>query len=154
MAYLNSEAELAGVLGHEIGHVTARHSVRQQSASQVTGLLSAILNDATGQDPTRGLFSPLGVALTRGYGRDHELEADELGAQYLARIGYAPDNMTKVIGVLKNQELFAKERAKQEGREAQTYHGVFASHPKNDKRLRTVIDAANQYRGTDGFITA
>lgn len=108
MAYLNSEAELAGVLGHEIGHVTARHSVRQQSASQVTGLLGGLLNAATGQDPGRGLFSQLGVALTRGYGRDHELQADNLGAQYLARIGYAPDNMINVISVLKNQELFEK----------------------------------------------
>lgn len=146
MAYLNSEAELAGVLGHEIGHVTARHSVRQQSASQVTGLLGGLLNAATGQDPGRGLFSQLGVALTRGYGRDHELQADNLGAQYLARIGYAPDNMINVISVLKNQELFEKERAKREGRKAQTYHGVFASHPRNDKRLSRAVNSANQYR--------
>jgi len=145
MAYLNSEAELAGVIGHEIGHVTARHSVRQQSASQVTGLLGGILNVATGQDPNQGLFSQLGYALTQGYGRDHELEADRLGAQYLARVGYAPDNMIKVVSVLKNQELFEKERAAEEGRKPQTYHGVFSSHPDNDKRLRKVVAAAKKY---------
>ncbi len=145
MAYLNSEAELAGVLGHEIGHVTARHSVRQQSASQVSGLLGGILNVATGQDASQGLFSQLGYALAQGYGRDHELEADRLGAQYLARIGYAPDNMIKVVSVLKNQELFEKERAAKEGRKPQTYHGLFASHPENDKRLRKVVAAAKKY---------
>ena len=48
MAYMNSEAELAGVLGHEIGHVTARHGVRQQSASQVTGILASVIGVASG----------------------------------------------------------------------------------------------------------
>ncbi|MEM7207735.1 MAG: M48 family metalloprotease [Pseudomonadota bacterium] len=146
MAYLNSEAELAGVLGHEIGHVTARHSVRQQSTSQVTGLLGGILNVATGQDANRGLFSQVGFALSQGYGRDHELEADKLGAEYLARIGYSPDSMIDVVTVLKNQELFERERAKTEGRAAQTYHGLFASHPSNDKRLRKVIKAAKKFQ--------
>ncbi|MEM7294949.1 MAG: M48 family metalloprotease, partial [Pseudomonadota bacterium] len=90
LAYLNSEAELAGVLGHEIGHVTARHSVLQQSASRVTNLLSGILDVATGQTANNGSFSQFGFALTQGYGRDHELEADRLAAEYLARIGYSP----------------------------------------------------------------
>ena len=146
MAYLNSEAELAGVLGHEIGHVTARHSVRQQSTAQVTGLLGGLLNAATGQDVNRGLFSQVGFALSKGYGRNHELEADRLGAEYLARVGYSPDNMIEVVGVLKDQELFEKERAQKEGRQAQSYHGLFASHPENDKRLREVIDAAKKYQ--------
>jgi len=52
MAYLNSEAELAGVLGHEVGHVTARHGVRQQSAQSVTGLLGVVLAASTGRART------------------------------------------------------------------------------------------------------
>ena len=150
MAYLNSEADLAGVLGHEIGHVTARHSVRQQGASQVIGLLGGILDKEIGQAPGRGLMSQLGTAITRGYGRDHELEADRLGAEYLAHIGYAPEHMIDVIGVLKNQALYEEERARREGRKAQTYHGLFASHPKNDKRLREVINAARQLQSGPG----
>ena len=69
-------------------------------------------------------------------GRDHELEADRLGAQYLVRAGYDPQAMIKVIGVLKNQELFDAELAKAEGREPRSYHGVFASHPDADTRLQ------------------
>jgi predicted Zn-dependent protease len=144
MAYLNSEAELAAVLGHEIGHVTARHSVRQQSAATVTGVAGAVLGAATGLPGSQDLFGVLGNAMLSGYGRDHELESDRLGAEYLARSGYDPQAMLEVIGVLKNQELYEKERARREGRQAQSYHGVFASHPENDQRLQEVVGAAGQ----------
>ncbi|TCK17023.1 putative Zn-dependent protease [Thiogranum longum] len=142
LAYLNSEAELAAVLGHEIGHVTARHSVRQQSAATVTGLAGAILQATTGVQGSSDLFNVAGKAVLSGYGREHELEADRLGARYLARAGYDPQAMIEVIGVLKNQELFEKQRAREEGREPRSYHGVFASHPKNDKRLQEVVGEA------------
>ena len=141
LAYLNSEAELAAVLGHEIGHVTARHSVRQYSAATAGQIVASILlRSQVGQS----LFNVIGSALLSGYGRDQELEADRLGAQYLARNGYDPDAMTAVIGVLKNQEEFEKERAKAEGREARIYHGVFASHPSADQRLQEVVAEAKQ----------
>jgi predicted Zn-dependent protease len=139
MAYLNSEAELAAVLGHEIGHVTARHSVRQQSAATATGVAGAVLGAATGVPASQDLFDVLGKAMLSGYGREHELESDRLGAQYLARTGYDPDAMLEVIGVLKDQEVFERQQAREEGREPRTYHGVFASHPENDQRLQEVV---------------
>ncbi|HBA35907.1 MAG TPA: hypothetical protein DCZ12_17415 [Gammaproteobacteria bacterium] len=145
MAYLNSEAELAGVLGHEIGHVTARHSVRQQSTSAVTGLLGAIIAASAGIDPEA--VNVLGTAIVRGYGREHELEADRLGAEYLGRLGYDPEHMIGVVRVLKNQELYEKARAEAEGREYTGYHGLFSTHPDNDKRLQEVIQAAKQHAG-------
>src|SRR5512134_1660334 len=76
LAYLNSEAELAAVLGHEIGHVTARHGVRQHSAATATGVVGAILGAATGIQATQDLFSVFGNAMLSGYGREHELESD------------------------------------------------------------------------------
>lgn len=149
MAYLNSEAEVAGVIGHEIGHVTARHGVQQQSMSQVAGLgvlLGAVLVPGLRNESAMGMMQQLSVAWIRGYGREDELEADRLGAEYLARAGYDPQAMIKVVGVLKNQELFDAELAKQEGREPRKYHGVFESHPDNDTRLKQVIEAAKQYK--------
>ena len=144
MAYLNSEAEIAGVLGHEIGHVTARHSVRQQSGQFATNLLNVFVTVATGNESLGQLSNQLTTGLVRGYGRDHELEADKLGARYLHKVGYNPESMLKVIGVLKDQEIYEKALAKKQNREANIYHGVFSTHPKNDKRLKTVIRAAKK----------
>jgi predicted Zn-dependent protease len=143
LAYLNSEAELAAVLGHEIGHVTARHSVRQYSATVATGLVIGIIG---GGQAGQQLLNVLGNALLSGYGRDHELESDRLGAEYLARTGYNPDAMIDVVSVLKNQEEAEKKRAETEGREPRVYHGVFASHPSADQRLQEVVAEARKFK--------
>lgn len=155
LAYLNSEAELAAVLAHEIGHVTARHNVRQYSAATaanaaatIGGLLVGIFVPQLGGQAIQGIQSLLGITgsvLVLGYGRGQELEADRLGAEYLARSGYDPQAMIRVIGVLKNQELFDIEAAEQEGREPRRYHGLFATHPDNDTRLQEVVGEAEQY---------
>lgn len=149
MAYLNSEAELAGVIGHEIGHVTARHGVRQQSAATAVGLgavLGSILVPGMNNQAGASLLQTLAQAWTAGYGREHELEADRLGAEYLARTQYDPQAMIEVIGVLKNQELFAAEQARRDGRQPRSYHGTFDTHPGNDARLQQVVGEAGKYR--------
>ncbi len=149
MAYLNSEAELAGVLGHEIGHVTARHSVQQLSAHTAANVGVSILQifvPQAGSALGSNVINILGGALLSGYGREHELEADRLGAEYLARTGYDPQAMVKVVGVLKNQELFDAEVAKAEGRQPRAYHGLFASHPDNDTRLQQVVGEAARFK--------
>ncbi|MEL0081763.1 MAG: M48 family metalloprotease, partial [Gammaproteobacteria bacterium] len=146
LAYLNSEAELAAVLGHEIAHVTARHGVRQQTASTAAGLgytIASILVPELGHSQAQNAYGLLSNALLSGYGREHELEADRLGAEYLARTGRDPQAMLGVIGVLKNQDQFARQQAAAEGRDHQGYHGLFATHPRNDTRLQQVIGAAS-----------
>lgn len=146
IAYMNSEEELAGVLGHEIGHVTARHGVRQQSAQTSAGLVSGILAAVTGVQAVGQVSNALGQVAVRGYGRNHELEADRLGAEYLAETGYDPEKMLGVVGLLKDQEEFEKARAQAENREPRTYHGVFSTHPRNDQRLQEVVRAAEKFR--------
>lgn len=154
LAYLNSEAELAAVLGHEIGHVTARHGVRQQSAAQAANIGLTIASIFVPEINTMGgsnLANLVGGALLSGYGRDHELEADRLGAEYLARTAYDPQAIITVIGVLKNQELQDAQLAKQEGREPRRYHGVFASHPDNDTRLKQAVAESDKLASTVHF---
>lgn len=142
MAYINSEAELASIIGHEIGHVTARHSVRQQTQQTIAGVLGITAAIFSGSRAISDLTNIGGAALIRGYGREMELEADRLGAEYMAKIGYDPQAVIKMLSVLKNQELFELDRAKAEGREPQIYHGVFSTHPSADQRLQQAVAVA------------
>ncbi len=150
MAYMTKEAHLAGVIGHEIGHVTARHGAQRAVQSQIGGIATAAVAVATGSQELAQASQLLGGALISGYGRNQELESDSLGAQYIAQNNYSPDDMVGVIGILKDQELYAADKARREGRQVQAggYHSLFSTHPKNDARLRGVIKAAEKYRDT------
>jgi len=149
MAYLNSEAELAAVIGHEIGHVTARHSVRQQAGATAAGVGAMVVGILTGSGDLANVANMAGSALISGYGRDMELEADKLGAEYLNRIGYEPEAMIDVVRLLKNQEMLEVQMARQENRKPRVYHGVFASHPDNDTRLHEVVKAAGRVQNAE-----
>ena len=147
LAYLNSEADLAAVLGHEIGHVTARHGVRQQSVAQATSIgltIASIFVPELNTVGAQNLSNIAGGALLSGYGRDQELEADHLGAEYLARNEYDPHAIIRVIDTLKNQEVLDAQIARQEGREPRSYHGLFATHPDNDTRLQQAVGEAGK----------
>jgi predicted Zn-dependent protease len=102
MAYVNSESQLAGILGHEIGHVTARHTAQQVTQQQIAGIgliAGAIFVDAF--RPYSGLAQQgLGILFLK-YSRDHETQADELGIQYAARAGYDPRTIPSTYATLK-----------------------------------------------------
>ncbi|GMG87167.1 M48 family metalloprotease [Biformimicrobium ophioploci] len=142
LTYLHSEAEMAAVLAHEVGHITARHAVRQKTAAAGASVLSVMSVLATGSGMVGDVTKLWSTAAVKGYGRDMELEADRFGAQYLFNAGYDPEAMINVIALLKDQETFARRRARIEGKKQQTYHGVFATHPRNDLRLQEVVRAA------------
>ncbi|MEE4277222.1 MAG: M48 family metalloprotease [Halieaceae bacterium] len=142
LAYLNSEAELAGVIGHEIAHVTARHHARRKTAGVTGKVLSTTAYVLTGSSAIYEASQMYGAELISGYGRDMELEADGFGAEYMYKAGYEPEALLDVIGVLKNQEQFMRLKAREAGKSGTTYHGLYATHPRNDKRLQTVIRAA------------
>jgi predicted Zn-dependent protease len=111
VALMNNEAELAGVLGHEVGHVAARHSAKRQSAAtrnSVLGVLGSVLsgvllgNSALGQ-LGQEIFSQGSQLLTLQYSRGQETEADNLGIEYLRRSGYDPRAMSSVLQSLANE---------------------------------------------------
>ncbi|GAB3274899.1 M48 family metalloprotease [Parahaliea aestuarii] len=144
LAYLDNEAELAGVLSHEIAHVTANHHGRQKTGritNQVVAVTAAIL---TGSRDVADASSMYGQELLSGYGREHELEADGLGAEYMHKAGYDAQELLEVIGVLKDQEQYQRVRARSAGKPSGTYHGLYATHPRNDQRLQTVIRTAGE----------
>jgi predicted Zn-dependent protease len=134
LAYLNSEAELAGVLGHEMGHVTARHPARQQTKSVGANLLVLATAILTGNGAAADMANIGATAMVQGYGREAETEADQLGMKYMVKAGYDPKAMAAVLETLKAQETFEVASARAEGREPRIYHGVFSSHPAPDER--------------------
>lgn len=150
LACMNSEAELAGVLGHEIGHITARHSARQQTNALFTQLSLGVLAAAVPQAGFVGrqTASVLADVLVLGYGREHELEADGLGAEYLDRAGYDPAAMMSVLKVLAAQKALNEKLAKAEGRPVRAYHGLFSTHPSSDTRLAEAIARPAPKAGT------
>ncbi|WP_165680635.1 M48 family metalloprotease [Metapseudomonas otitidis] len=139
LAYLGSEAELAAVLAHEIGHVTARHGARQRSQSQAWGAIGQVAALGTGVGAVADATQLLGGALVRGYGREMELQADELGLQYLARSGYDPQAMVRVVEVLQAQGAFLRSGRADPDRKDGGYHGLFDSHPAHEVRLRQLM---------------
>lgn len=147
LAYLESEAELAGVLGHEVGHVTAGHHSEQQAASISNKVVATTAYILTGSGDLANASNMYGAELVSGYGREMELEADGLGAQYMYASGYNPDALLEVIGVLKSQEQFQRVNAKAGGKKVATYHGLYSTHPRNDQRLKKVIATAGELDG-------
>jgi predicted Zn-dependent protease len=96
LAHFNSEAELAGVMGHEIGHVTARHGAEQQTKAQLAGLgfgLASVLSEGFRR---YGELAQTGLGLFfLKYSRDNESESDQLGVEYSTKAGYDAMRMSR-----------------------------------------------------------
>jgi predicted Zn-dependent protease len=125
LAHLDSEAQLAGVLGHEIGHVTARHTAQQITKQEITGvgltLASALSTDF--QRYSSAAQSALGLLMLK-YSRDDETQADELGVQYAALAGYDPREIPATYHMLKR----VSDRA------GQRLPGYLSTHPDPGNR--------------------
>ena len=136
---LNSEAELAAVLGHEIVHAAARHSAQQQTR----GLLSQALVMATAVVANDSEYGALAVGsanigaqlLNARYGRSAELESDKYGMEYMSRAGYDP------IGAVHLQETFVRLNSE---RKSDWINGLFASHPPSPERVAANRETAAQ----------
>lgn len=148
LAYLNSEAQLAAVLSHELGHAGARHAVHHYSTqvtNKINGMFGALLTPLSTR-PVPSLLGTLGDALHGGYGREAELEAYRLGAEILARADYDPQVMLEVATLLKNQQSFEQQAAEREERDMRVHHTVFAIQAGSDEGLQQTVAAAEKYR--------
>ena len=140
MALANDEAELAGVVAHEIGHVTARHTAQRYSRGMVVGLGAAILGAVTGSRPVAELGNLAANAYIQGYSRDQEFQADNLGVRYLSRAGYDPEAMSTFLGAMGAEHRLALKIAGREG--AEPGASLFSSHPRTaDRVARAAGDA-------------
>ena len=100
LSLANSEAELAGVLGHELGHVYARHTAERVSRSNVTGIGAAIVGILTGSQEGMQLASQLGQMYLLKYSRNQEYESDLIGVRMLAKANYDPTAQADFLNTL------------------------------------------------------
>ena len=149
---MNNEAELAAVLGHEVGHVAARHSARRQAAAQRNQLggmgiaiLSSILlgNNPLGQQIAQSAVQGSEL-LTLGYSRSQETEADQLGIQYLQRAGYDPRAMATLLQSLAAQNQLD---AQLQGRNDATMPEWASTHPDPASRVQAAAQLAGNATG-------
>ncbi len=148
---LNSEAELANVLGHEVAHVTARHPQKRKTQSVLANVLATGAAIATGSGAVAQLANVGAGAWLQGYGRENELEADRLGLKFAAKAGYRPEAMAETFEMFKRGESFEIARARAEGREPRIYHGLFSSHPAPSQRvIQAAKGAAKLEQGPPG----
>lgn len=141
MALANSEAEFAGVIAHEIGHITGRHSAERYSHGVLTSLgaiaISAAL-DSSAASQALGIGSELYIT---SYSRKQESQADDLGIRYLHKSGYDTFAMAGFLDSLDRESaLDAAEKGKNSG-------GVdyFATHPKTADRMQQALNIAAAY---------
>ena len=138
MAHFNNEAEFAGVLGHEIGHITARHSViqqRNQILGQV-GLIAGVILVPEISQFVEPLSQGMQLALL-SFGRDAERQSDELGVEYSSKIGY---DATEMAGFFKTLE---RQGAKSGAGEIPEF---LSTHPSPAERNVTVARLAEEWK--------
>jgi len=123
---LQTEGQLAGVLGHEVGHVVARHSAQRMAKDQLTqGITGAVLV-ASGSNNDARMAQMIGQMVNMKYGRGDELQSDTLGVRFMSQAGYDPRAM---IGV---QEMLAAEAGGNAPPE------ILSTHPSAPNRIQTI----------------
>jgi predicted Zn-dependent protease len=129
LAQMNSEAELAFVLGHEVGHVAAKHGAQRLSQSRGLGfvfLTAQVLAGTTDYANYSQIVEQVAGLAVTGYGRKNEFESDLLGVDYSLNANYNPEEGAKFLETLKRQELYQSSWLTQ----------MHSSHPPTDERIK------------------
>jgi predicted Zn-dependent protease len=141
LALAGTEAELAGVMAHEVGHATARHGARRQNRSTLANLGVALLGLATQSSEVMQLGQTVTAGVLQSYSRDQEFEADTLGVRVLTRTGYDPAAMSTFLASLReHSQLDARMQGLPPG-EVDKFN-IMASHPRTAERVREAQTAA------------
>lgn len=138
MAHFNNEAEFAGVLGHEIGHITARHSVSQQSKAILgqVGLIGSMILVPQVAEFAEPLSEGLGLLFLK-FGRDAERQSDELGVEYSSKIGYDAKEMAGFFNTLERQSS---------GSESAELPDFLSTHPNPGDRNMAVSKLSDEWK--------
>jgi predicted Zn-dependent protease len=132
---LESEDQLAGVFGHEIGHVVARHGAERIAKQELTQGLTGAAVVASGDYSTAQAAQMIAGLINMSYGRDQELESDDLGVRFMVQAGYDPEAL---IGVM---EILARASGGQRQPEC------LSTHPNPENRVQRIREAIEKYKG-------
>jgi predicted Zn-dependent protease len=146
LALASNEAEMAGVVAHELGHVNARHTAERLSAQQMAtfgvlaGAIGASLLGLPGDTVAR-LGQSIAALSVQSYSRQQEFEADTLGVRYMSRAGYDPDAMVTFLSTLREQsQLEARSLGLPPGKVDE--YNMMSTHPRTVDRVREAQAAA------------
>jgi predicted Zn-dependent protease len=144
---LNNEAELAGLLGHEIGHVCARHTAQRMTKNRLLGLAMIGAEVALGQSEASDTVKTIalqatqigGAAMLAHYSREDERQADALGMEYMVKANYNPHGMVGLMNLLRNMS----------NHQPSALERMFSTHPMSGERYATAAQVAEtQYAAT------
>ncbi|MBK8188363.1 MAG: M48 family metalloprotease [Cellvibrio sp.] len=144
LIYLQDEAQLAAVLGHEIVHAAARHGAQQQTQGTLLGVGTLVTSLVLAEKKPEYGLAAMGVmtvgsqAWQAKYSRAHETQSDTVGMKYMHKAGYDPQAAVEL------QEIFLK---LQDGKEPGFIDGLFASHPPSKARIAANKKEATKYSG-------
>jgi len=130
---LETEGQLAGILGHEIGHVVARHGAQRMAKEQLTQGVTGAVVVASGSQGTAQLAQMIGQMVNMSYGREDELQSDNLSVRFMCQAGYDPKAMIRVMEILNDSR----------GGEAPPE--MFSTHPNPENRKEKIQEAMTQY---------
>jgi len=142
LAELEDEASLAALIGHELGHVNARHAARRMTSQMMTMLVlglgaTVLLKDERYAPLVLGIGAIGAGALLARYSRENEREADALGMEYMVAGGYSPQGMVALMDMLRSMER----------RKPGALELMFATHPMSEERYRTAVRRAEREYG-------
>lgn len=141
LALMNSEDELASVLGHEVAHVAARHSASRNKRATIGSILAAGAGILTGSDLASRAVSTGAQLYTLRYGREQEYQADSLGIRYMTTADYDPYASAYILDALDASTKLAAQAAGQSGRSVPTWA---STHPNGQDRVNRAYSLAEQ----------
>lgn len=159
MSLMNDEAQLASVLGHEVGHVTDRHTAKRYNTSIFTSIGAMLVGVATGSGELANIIGQAGQSYTMSYSRNQEFKADELGIRYIGKAGYDPYAASDMLAALGAQTALDSRLM---GKQAEQVPSMARTHPLTQDRVDKAAQLAQRTgaqplalpRNRDAFLAA
>ena len=145
LALASNEAELAGVLAHELGHVNARHSAERQSAAMLGQIFATGASILTGSSAVGQIANVAATAFVQGYSQKQEFEADSLGVRYMSKAGYNPDAMVTFLDTLRDHSMVEAEMLGLPPGKVDEYN-MMSTHPRTKDRVQAAVTQAETLR--------